>query len=178
MTERDETQLFDTERLRVRRLHEGDVDALLAVYGDAEAMRWVGDGQPLSRERCVEWVAVTQRNIATRGYGMCALADRHGGEVLGFCGLVHPGGQPEAELKYALRRTAWGRGLASEAAAGMLAYAARTLGLVRVIATAAPQHLASHRVLLKAGMRHGERRTNEDGSSTQVFVWHAPERAA
>jgi hypothetical protein len=29
-----------------------------AVYGDASAMRWVGDGEPLERERCARWIDV------------------------------------------------------------------------------------------------------------------------
>jgi RimJ/RimL family protein N-acetyltransferase len=165
--------LFATPRLRVRRLHEGDVDALFAVYGDAEAMRWVGDGQPLSQAQCVQWVAVTRRNVATRGYGMSVLTDRTSGEVLGFCGLVHPNGQPEAEIKYALRRSAWGRGLATEAAAGMLAWGARAFGITRVIATAAADNTASHRVLRKAGLLPGDPRTEDDGTTTCVFVWRA-----
>jgi len=55
--------LFETPRLQVRRLEDADLDALLAVYGDAEAMRWVGDGRPLDRARCEEWLAVTRRNV-------------------------------------------------------------------------------------------------------------------
>ena len=63
-----ELTLFRTDRLRVRRLEARDLDAMCSVYGDADAMRWVGDAQPLSREACVEWLAVKDRNYATRGY--------------------------------------------------------------------------------------------------------------
>jgi RimJ/RimL family protein N-acetyltransferase len=164
--------LFETPRLRVRQLGAADVDDLAAVYGDADAMRWVGDGKPLSRESCVEWVAVTELNYARRGYGMFAIEWLAGG-VVGFCGLVHPGQQPQAEIKYALRREAWGQGLATEAARALLEYGARVHGLQEVIATAAPDNSASHRVLLKTGMLRGELRRNEDGSFTQMFVWRA-----
>lgn len=174
----DDDSLFDTPRLRVRRLSHDDLDALFAVYGDADAMRWVGDGQPLSRERCAEWIAVTQRNYALRGYGMSALVERGSGRIVGFCGIVHPGGQAQAEIKYALRREDWGRGLATEAAAGMLAYAARAFGLRRIVATAAPDNLASHQVLAKAGLRRAGLRRNEDGSDTQLFVWEPDASAA
>ena len=171
--------LFETPRLQVRRLEDADLDALLAVYGDAEAMRWVGDGRPLDRARCEEWLAVTRRNVATRGYGMCAVVERASGAVVGFCGLVHPGGETEAELKYALRREHWGRGYASEAAAALLAHGAAAHGLRRVVATAAPGNLASHRVLLKAGLTRGELVRHDDGSFTQRFEWRAgaPEAA-
>lgn len=168
--------LFETPRLQVRHLGLQDLDDLFDVYGDADAMRWVGDGHPLSRESCAEWVAVTERNYALRGYGMFAI-ERRGAGVVGFCGLVHPGQQPLAEIKYALRRDVWGQGLATEAARGLLAHGASAHGLREVMATAAPDNAASHRVLLKAGLRPAELRRNPDGSFTQVFLWRAPSLA-
>jgi len=167
--------LFETDRLRVRRIGDADVDALFAVYGDAEAMIWVDEGKPIDRDGCIRWVEVTRRNYATRGYGMSALQDRASGRVIGFCGIVHPGNQPEAEIKYALLRSHWGQGLATEAVRGMLAYGLRELGLREVIATTSPENAASHRVLLKAGMQESWMRRNEDGSLTRVFAWRGGE---
>jgi RimJ/RimL family protein N-acetyltransferase len=169
-----EPLMFETERLIVRRIGDADVDAMHAVYGDAQAMRFVGDGQPLSRQGCAEWIAVTRRNYALRGYGMAAIVERATGEVVGFCGLVHPGGQPEAEIKYALHRAHWGRGIATEAAAALLRHGAAAHGLRHVIATTAPGNTVSHKVLSKAGMMKGPLRENDDGSFTQLFVWDAP----
>lgn len=169
----DPRDLFTTERLLVRRLDADDLDALHAVYGDREAMHFVEDGEPLSRARCAEWVTVTERNYATRGYGMSAVVLAAAGEVVGFCGLVHPGGQRQAELKYAYQRAHWGGGLASEAARAMLAHGAAAHGLERIIATVAPEHTASQRVLSKAGMTHHATRRNDDGSITEVFQWLA-----
>lgn len=163
--------IYQTERLLVRRITDEDVDAMHAVYGDAGAMRWVDDGRPLDREGCQGWIEVTKENYATRGYGMSALVLKQSGSVVGFCGIVHPGSQLEPEIKYALSREYWGQGLASEAVEGMLAYAAKHLGLRRVIATTAPENEASHRVLLKVGMSHAETTRNEDGSYTKTFVW-------
>jgi RimJ/RimL family protein N-acetyltransferase len=165
--------IFETPRLIGRHLVADDADAMFAVYGDAGAMRWVGDGNPLERERCVRWIDVTHRNYERYGYGMTALLDRTTRDPVGFIGLVHPNGHPDAEIKYALRRACWGRGLATEAAIGMMAYAASVLRLDRVIATAAPEHGVSHRVLLKAGLQLNGLRHNADGSQTQMFVWRA-----
>ena len=165
--------IFETARLIGRHLVAADADDMFAVYGDAGAMRWVGDGNPLERERCVRWIDVTHRNYERYGYGMTALLDRTTRDVVGFIGLVHPDGHPDAEIKYALRRTYWGRGLATEAAIGMMAYAASVLGLDNLIATAAPEHAVSHRVLLKAGLQRNGLRHNADGSQTQMFVWRA-----
>lgn len=164
--------IFDTPRLRARRIGPTDVDAMHAVYGDADAMRWVGDGVAITLEQCRHWVEITQRNYTTRGYGMFAVELKASGAVTGFCGLVHPGGQTEAEIKYAYLRETWGQGLATEAAASLLRYGFQSHGLRHVIATAAPDNVASHRVLLKAGMRLSELRPNDDGSFTQLFTWN------
>ncbi|HEX7040030.1 MAG TPA: GNAT family N-acetyltransferase [Trueperaceae bacterium] len=166
-------EVFRTARLRARRWRESDLEPLLRVYGDADAMRWVGDGSPLTPSEAARWLEVTADNYARRGYGMFALEALAGGEVVGFIGIVHPGGQAEPEVKYAFAREHWGQGLATEAVRGVVAYARSAHGMTRLIATTAPQNAASHRVLEKSGFVRGELRENEDGSHTQSFEWRA-----
>jgi RimJ/RimL family protein N-acetyltransferase len=165
--------IFSTPRLVARHIGHADLADMLEVYGDEDAMRWVGDGKAITREEAVGWLEVTADNYRRRGYGMSALVWRESGETVGFCGLVHPDGQPEAEIKYALKRGYWGRGIATEAAAAMLDYGRRYHGLGYIIATTDPDNVASHRVLLKAGMTRGPLVIEDDGSGTQVFEWHA-----
>lgn len=147
-----------------------DFEPLFAVY--PEVVRWVGDGRPITREQCAEWLAVTGSNYEKYGYGMFALEDRNSAQVVGFCGLVHPGGQAEPEIKYAFRRSHWGRGLAGEAVPALLDYGAAVHSLKYVIATVAEGNLASQRVLLKSGLSPACERAEEDGSVTLVFHWH------
>ena len=165
--------IFKSERLICRRWVPEDFDTLFAVYSDREAMRWVGDGEPLTLDQCKEWFTVTEANYAKRGYGMFALVERETGTVVGFAGLVHPGGQKEPEVKYAFSRTHWGLGLATESIRHLLDYAASVHGMRHIIATVAPGHLASQRVLAKAGMELVRERLNDDGSTTFVFEWEA-----
>jgi ribosomal-protein-alanine N-acetyltransferase len=166
--------VFETVRLVARRWRPDDGEAVFRVYSDAEAMRWVGDGSAISREDCARWLDVTQQNYARRGYGMFLLESRGDASLVGCAGLVHPGGQPEAEVKYALLRSHWGRGLASEAVRALLDWGLVTHGLRHVVATTAPENTASHRVLLKCGLRRTTLRDNGDGSFTQCFAWDAP----
>ena len=165
--------VFETDRLVVRLWRNSDLPSLMAVYGDRDVMKWVGDGQPLTQELCAEWLTVTNRNYQKYGYGMFAVELKSESRVVGFCGIVHPGGQEAAECKYAYLRQFWGQGIASEALVGLIGYGVKTHGIRRMIATTAPQNIASHRVLLKAGMARGELRKNEDGSFTQVFEYIA-----
>lgn len=165
--------VFETNRLVVRRWRSSDLPSLKAVYGDKEAMKWVGDGQPITDDLCAEWLIVTNRNYKKYGYGMFAVELKSESRVIGFCGIVHPGGQEEAECKYAYLRHFWGQGIATEALGGLIGYGVKSHGIGRMIATTSPQNIASHRVLLKAGMVRGTLRKNEDGSFTQIFEYTA-----
>ncbi|MEY3952902.1 MAG: hypothetical protein RL320_1704 [Pseudomonadota bacterium] len=165
--------VFETRRLIVRRWCDSDLDSLMRVYGDTDAMRWVGDGRPLGEPDCRAWLSVTQRNYETRGYGMFAVECPSAPGVIGFIGLVHPAGQEQVEVKYAFARPHWGLGFATEALSGLLSYAAQVLSLKRVIATVAPENLASQAVLKKAGMTRTGGRANEDGSLTDIYEYFA-----
>ncbi len=168
-------RIFETERLICRRWIASDFETLFEVYSDAEAMRWVGDGEPISREQCAQWFRVTEANYVKRGYGMFTVESRATGKVIGFCGLVHQGGQVEAEIKYAYLRSCWGQGIATEAVFAMLAYGLEVHGLLRIIATVDPDNLASQGVLLKAGMVLAHIRAEEDGTRTNVYEWLGPQ---
>ncbi len=166
--------VFTTDRLVIRRWNGSETDDLLAVYGDTDAMRWVGDGVAITRDQCVRWIEVTLGNYEKRGYGMFAIEDAGSGKVVGFAGLVHPGDQREPEVKYAFLRSQWGRGLATETVKALIDFGHRAHNLNVIIATTAPANVASHKVLLKAGFVYGQLRENEDGGRTQVFVWKVP----
>ncbi len=170
----ESSYLFETERLRVRRIASDDFDAMYTAYSDPVAMRFVGDGSPISREDCARWIELTLSRYETHGYAMSLAEAKEGGQVVGFVGLVHPGGQPEPELKYTLLQAYWGNGYASELAQGMMRYAADVLKMTEAIATVDAEHLVSQRVLAKAGFVREEPRLEDDGSTTEVFRWIAP----
>ena len=165
--------MLTTPRLHVRQLRPDDYDRMLEVYSNPEGARWVGDGEPISAEDCARWVEVTLKNYETRGYGMSVVELLAGGEVVGFVGLVHPGGQEVPELKYAYAKEHWGKGFATEVAIAMIQHGASALGMTRIIATTDPGHVASHRVLQKAGMVEVGTHVDEDGDSILTFEWQS-----
>ena len=59
----------------------------------------------------------------------------------------------DPELGYRLRRSAWGRGLATEGSVALVRAAFTDLGAARVVAETMAVHLASRRVMEKAGLR-------------------------
>ena len=62
---------------------------------------------------------VTFSNYEKRGYGMFAIEDGKTSNTVGFGGLVHPGNQNQADVKYAFLPEVWGRGIATEFVQGL-----------------------------------------------------------
>lgn len=164
--------VFTTDRFLVRRWRESDLRRLVEVYGEAETMKWVGDGRPLNESDCRKWLAVTRLNYESRGYGMFAVQLKGQSLAIGFSGIVHPGNQQEAEVKYAYLRPFWGQGIATEVLQEMLSYGAKRHGIASFMATTAPENIASHRVLMKAGFTPNPLERDSDGKLTQSFFCH------
>jgi RimJ/RimL family protein N-acetyltransferase len=77
---------------------------------------------------------------------------------LGWCGLFPLEDSGLIELGYRYLRTAWGQGVATEAARAVLDYGFGTLGLEVIVAVTHPDNHASQRVLGKLGFRPEGRR--------------------
>lgn len=144
-----------TPRLRIRRMREEDADALHRIYGDPEAMRYVGStGRPRSREQTGRSVARFMADRERHGFGLWAAELRESGEMIGMCGLTPVDGTgPDVEVVYVLEQPAWGRGYATEMARACLAAGFGAFGLERIVALAYPANGPSIRVMQKAGMR-------------------------
>ena len=113
--------------------------------------RWIG---PHARSDVVREIEQQVEHQASLGYSLWAVEERASGRFIGDCGLQpleHHG--PEIELGYDLHPDAWGRGLATEGARAVMQQAFGPLDLERVVAVVKPDHVASQRVLEKAGLR-------------------------
>ncbi|HWS56158.1 MAG TPA: GNAT family N-acetyltransferase [Pyrinomonadaceae bacterium] len=163
-------ETIETERLRIRRLRDEDLDGLYEVCGDPELMRYVGDGRPLTREQTRRWIEKSQGNYERHGFGCAAVVLKDGGRFAGYCGLVYGHGGADVEIIYALKREFRGAGLAGEAARAVIEYGFAECGLSRIVATIDPANAASVRVADKLGMTHREDRLDEHGLPEAVYA--------
>lgn len=139
------------DRVLLRPFEPADADAAHAVYGDEEVMRHVGEGGAVSREETAQMIEGYRRHQHEHGFACWAVVDRGTGELIGDAGLeITAHG---VELGYTLTRSAWGRGLATEAGRLCIAAAFGPLGLPRLVALADVDNPASLRVLEKLGFR-------------------------
>jgi RimJ/RimL family protein N-acetyltransferase len=140
---------LQTSRLRLRPRTLDDLDAIVAMDSDPEVRRYIGG--PL--EPVAHRIEV-QKNIEY-GRPLPAWAiewkDRPG--FLGQCALNRSPRPGVTEMSWRLAKANWGQGLASEAAAVVLAHAMRELRLQPIVALVHPQNRASARVAERIGMR-------------------------
>lgn len=148
---------LDTERLVLREFTPADVDNLVELDADPEVMRFINGGRPTPREY-VEQVILPRwlrYYVESPGLGFWAAEEKATGEFLGWFHL-RPGegyAADQPELGYRLRRSAWGRGYATEGCRALIDKGFAEQGVRRVLAEAMVVHTASRRVMEKSGLR-------------------------
>lgn len=142
---------LETPRLVLRPLTAADAAAVHAQWTEPDVRRYLWDDEVISLERAREVLESSTRDFAERGYGLWGAWDAATGALAGFAGCrPWPAGGPE--LMYGLSPAWWGRGLATEAAHGVLAHVFEALGHPLVMAATDPPNVASVRVLERLGM--------------------------
>jgi RimJ/RimL family protein N-acetyltransferase len=144
---------LETSRLRLRPFALSDLDGLSRITADPEVMRYIADGDALTRDQTEVNLRSIIETFWRRGHGRWALVEKAGGRLIGYCGLAHPAESPGIELVYMLARHAWGRGLVNEAATACLRYGFEELNVDTVYALTMPGNVRSRRVLERLGMR-------------------------
>ncbi len=149
---------LESDRLALRRFTESDVENLHDLDGDPEVMRFINGGKPARRdvirnETLPRFIHSYER---FEGFGVWAAIERSTGEFLGWFEFypwkdVSP---DEVELGYRLRRSAWGKGYATEGSRALIRKGFTELGVQRVVAETMTVNTASRRVMEKAGLTH------------------------
>lgn len=136
----------------------------------------MGDGKPLTHERCVKWIETSMYNYQTKGFGASAVIEKSTNKFIGCCGLVYDPERSEPEIPeiiYSFEPCYWGQGFASEIVPAMLNYGLTQCGLQRILATIAPENLASQRVAEKAGMVFSREEIESDGLPSLFYFIEA-----
>ncbi|MGO1120950.1 GNAT family N-acetyltransferase [Rhodovibrionaceae bacterium A322] len=164
----DPALLLKTDRFLLRPLTLDDLDLCLEMFTDPDVCRFLGGAfsEDLIRKEMPLYV---RRCGPGRCIGTWCVVDQESGEKLGTAVLSPmpvelddtdwdliqgpdiPGG--DIEIGYILRKPAWGRGVATEAAARLLRFAFEDTPLQEVVATIDDANENSRRILRKIGLR-------------------------
>lgn len=159
---------FVSDRLSFRPLDERDTDLAIEQWTDPVVCEYVADRSYSADEIRGEMPVITRR--AGGGcIGIWCLSDKETGEKLGTAlllpmpveledndwDLVNGGPIPEGDIEigYILKKSAWGKGYATEACMRLLRFAFKESPLQEVVACIDPRNEASRRVLTKARLR-------------------------
>ena len=160
--------LLESQRLLLRPLEAADADLEVEIGTDPEAMKYVGDVE--TKDKIVRDMAKYTRRCAGGSIGVWCVTDRLTMEKLGSAillplpieeddtnwDLVLGDELPDCEIEvgYMLKRSAWGKGYATEATKRLLKFAFEETPLEEVVATTDPENTASKRVLEKCGLSY------------------------
>ena len=144
--------MFETERLRVRRIDEGDAGFMLAMLTDPgflanigdRGVRTIADAEAYIRNRVLS-------SYETHGFGMFRVSLKADDEPIGLCGLVRREGLDRPDLGFAYLAAHTGKGYGYEAGRGMIAWGRSALDVGPLVAITAPYNEASARLLVKLG---------------------------
>ena len=162
-----------TERLRLTPLAHTDVDIAVEMFTDPAVVKYIG-GLMSEDEICREMATWTKRG----GHGCIGIwcisdletAEKYGSGFLlpmpvdeddTDWDLVVPGVMPDCDVEvgYALKRSAWGNGFATEVCRRLLRFAFEETPLQEIVATFEDENESSKNVLKKAGLTYQGRRT-------------------
>jgi RimJ/RimL family protein N-acetyltransferase len=145
--------MIETPRTIIRPYTESDIALIAPILADPITMRFWP--QPLSEEAAAAWVRRAIASFAATGMGRMLVELRDGGAPIGDCGIVEAeiNCRRENDLGYIIHHPFWRQGYGLECARACLEYGIHRLGLRRIVANMAHDHIASARVAERLGMQ-------------------------
>jgi len=143
--------VIETERLLLRPFSVEDSTFVKDNAGSEEVYRnTMGMPHPYLEENAVEWIASHSLKFY-QGKGLELAIILKSGELIGVVGLSISKTHNRGELGYWVGKAYWNNGYCSEAAAAMLKYAFKEIGLHKITSRHFLHNPASGRVLEKIG---------------------------
>lgn len=146
--------MIETERLILRPFREEDIELVYRIYSDPEILHFTpyDTRNRKETEEFLEKIIRDWKETPPESLEMAILL-KGTGEEIGRAGIHRVFEEESAMVGYYLLKPFRGRGLATEAAEGMIRYCFKELGLHRVFALCNPGNPPTCRVLERCGMR-------------------------
>jgi RimJ/RimL family protein N-acetyltransferase len=141
-----------TRRTVLRMFTPDDLDALAAIFGNPNVMKYLGlDCQPIPRDETEIALHSMIKHWKERNFGRWAVINKEDNRLIGCAGFRSF--EDVGELFYILDEPYWGKGLATEIAEECLRFGFEDRGFDRIVAIVRPENAVSRKVLDKIDMR-------------------------
>ncbi len=145
-------KVLETDRLQLRWMEPGDAGFILELMNDPTWISGIGDRGIRTIEAARDYITTGPLAMCARlGFGLYLVERKESPAAVGICGLIQREGLDGVDLGFAMLRSHQGQGFTSEAAAGVMEFAAHALGLTRLLAITRSDNGASIHVLEKLG---------------------------
>lgn len=172
MTADPDGPVVETERCLLRDWRAEEEDRAFDLYRRWEVSRWLGstpramESPDEARRMVARWGELNATEPVARRW---AVERKDDGVVAGTVILVRlPDGDGEFEVGWHLHPDSWGKGYATEAAQGMIAWGFGQ-GLDEILAVVRPDNAASLRVCHRLGMTALGRTSRYYGTELELF---------
>lgn len=112
--------------------------------------------KPLTLQETEEFINRLQNHYTKYRYNYFATEILESGELIGFIGLAYQDYQaefnPTTDIGWRLKKSAWGKGYATEGAKRCLEFGFKDLNLKKIISTCTRNNIQSEHVMKKIGM--------------------------
>jgi RimJ/RimL family protein N-acetyltransferase len=162
---------LNTERLILRPFSADDFEIFAEMNGDPDVMRYIAPVQ--DKMDAFRSLCATIGHWTVRGYGAWCVVERASGQQVGRAGIIDWFGHPGREIGYALRKSAMGKGYATEAAGAALKYAHDVVGARGLYSVIHPDNKPSIHVAEKLGARY-HHETKFKGETLHVYQHRDP----
>jgi len=143
--------LFTSKRLGFRNWEISDLEEMSATNADSEVMEHFS--KTLSKEETKVFIERQQAHFEKFGYTYFATELLETGEFIGFSVLDFESEfTPATDIGWRLKKSVWGKGLATEGAKRCIEFAFKELLLTRIVSIFTENNLKSEMVMQKIGM--------------------------
>ena len=164
--------IFQTDRLRLRRLTPDDATFILALVNEPSFIENIGDRNVRSEEDAVRYIQNGPMASYERyGYGLYKVELRQTSTPIGICGPLKREALEYPDIGFAFLPLYWGQGYALESSAAVMNYSREVLGLKDIAAITTPTNEPSIKLLAKLGfMFHSMKSLTEDEPPVKLFL--------
>jgi len=148
--------IIKSQRLGLRNWHTNDLESFLKMSQDEEVMKYFP--KLLSKDNCNDFINRMQVHYKEFGFCYFAIDILETGEFIGFTGMLNQTYKsnftPCVDIGWRLKKSAWNKGYATEAAKVCLEFAQKYLELKEIYSIASKTNINSIAVMKKIGMKY------------------------
>ena len=137
--------IFETNRLRVRKLTFSDINDFHEMQSDAAVMRYITGKVATFEESTAklnEWISRYETKVMEWPY---AVELKENGSFIGICGIIE-----NNEIGYRFLKLFWGKGFGKELVEGLILFS-KGIGLKSLQAEVIIENIGSYTILKRAG---------------------------